>query len=48
MFVYKQFLAHVEQAAQRYETWIEKRSPGHLAAMQEFMKMMRPKTAKAA
>ncbi len=47
-FVYKQFLAHVEQAAQRYETWIEKRSPGHIAAMREFMKMMRNKPAKAA
>ena len=47
-FVYKQFLAHVEQAAKRYETWIEKRSPGHIAAMREFMKMMRPQPAKAA
>src|SRR6266481_6247851 len=47
-FVYKQFLAHVEKAAQRYETWIEKRSPGHIAAMREFMKMMRPQAAKAA
>src|ERR1051325_5133482 len=47
-FVYKQFLAHVEQAAQRYETWIEKRSPGHIAAMRQFMKTMRPPAAKAA
>jgi hypothetical protein len=47
-FVYKQFLAHVEQAAQRYETWIEKRSPGHIAAMRQFMKMMRPPAVKAA
>lgn len=47
-FVYKQFLAHVEQAAQRYETWIEKRSPGHVVAMRQFMKMMRPQIAKAA
>ena len=47
-FVYKQFLAHVEQAAQRYETWIEKRSPGHIAAMRQFMKTMRPQAAKAA
>jgi len=47
-FVYKQFLAHVEQAAQRYETWIEKRSPGHIAAMRQFMKMMRPPASKAA
>jgi len=44
----KQFLAHVEKAANRYETWIEARSPGHLAAMREFMKQMRGQTEKAA
>ena len=48
MFKYKGFLAHVEKAAQRYETWVEKRSPGHIAAMREFMKKMRPQAAKAA
>ncbi len=47
-FVSKQFLAHLEKAAQRYETWIESRSPGHIAAMREFMKQMRTQTAKAA
>ena len=47
-FKYKGFLAHVEKAAQRYESWIEGRSPGHIAAMREFMKQMRPKPAKAA
>src|ERR1700738_3661548 len=31
----KQFLGNMEQAAQRYEVWIEKRSPGHLAKMRE-------------
>ena len=46
-FANKQFLAHVEKAAQRYETWIEKRSPGHLAAMRQMMKQMRPQTATA-
>jgi hypothetical protein len=44
----KQFLGNIEQAAQRYEVWIEKRSPGHLAKMREFMKQMRPQSAKAA
>ena len=44
----KQFLAHLEKAAQRYEKWIESRSPGNLAAMREFMKMMRPQPTKAA
>jgi len=38
-----QFLANLEKAAKRYETWIESRSPGNLAAMREMMKQMRPK-----
>ena len=46
-FVNKQFLAHLEQAAIRYETWIEKRSPGHIAAMREFTKQMRGQVGKA-
>ncbi len=44
----KQFLVNIEQAAQRYEVWIEKRAPGHLAKMREFMKQMRTQSAKAA
>jgi hypothetical protein len=47
-FANKQFLAHVEKAAGRYETWIEARSPGHMNAMREFMKQMRAQSAKAA
>ena len=47
-FVSKQFLGHLEKAAQRYETWIESRSPGHLAAMRQFMQQMRSQLAKAA
>jgi len=47
-FVNKQFLAHLEKAAQRYETWIESRSPGHVAGMRQFMKQMRPQPAAAA
>ena len=47
-FANKQFLAHLEKAAQRYEAWIEKRSPGHVAAMRQFMKQMRTQPAKAA
>lgn len=35
-----QFLANIETAAERFEVWIEKRSPGHLAKMREFMKQM--------
>ena len=41
------FLAHLEKAAKRYEAWSEKRAPGHIAAMRDFMKQMRPQ-AKAA
>jgi hypothetical protein len=44
----KQFLAHLEKAAQRFEAWMDKRSPGHIAKMREFMKQMRPQPAKAA
>ena len=45
----RQFLANLEKAASRYETWIESRSPGHLAAMRQFMKQMWPAaTGKAA
>src|SRR5579862_8144319 len=42
------FLSNLEKTAQRYEVWIEKRSPGHLAAMRQMMKQMRSQNAKAA
>ena len=42
------YLAHLEKAVKRYEAWSEMRSPGHIAAMREFMKQMRPQPAKAA
>src|SRR5581483_8419425 len=41
MFVSTTFWSNLEKAAQRYEKWIESRSPGHIAAMREFMKKMR-------
>jgi hypothetical protein len=47
-FANKQFLANLEKAAQRYESWIESRSPGHVAAMRQFMKQMRAQQATAA
>jgi hypothetical protein len=47
-FVAKTFCANLEKVAQRYEKWIEERSPGHIAAMREFMKQMRAQPAKAA
>jgi hypothetical protein len=48
LFANKNFLGHLEKAAQRYETWIQPRSPGHIAAMRQMMKQMRPQTATAA
>jgi hypothetical protein len=48
LFKYNGYLVNLEKAAQRYETWIESRSPGHIAAMRQFMKQMRPQPAKAA
>jgi hypothetical protein len=48
MFASKQFLAHLEKTSTRFETWIESRSPGQLAAMREFTKKMRAQMSKAA
>ena len=39
-FVDKHFLAHMEKAAKRFESWTERRSPGHIAAMRQFMKQV--------
>jgi hypothetical protein len=47
-WVSKQFLAHLEKAANRFEAWSETRSPGHIAAMREFMKQMRAQVGQAA
>ncbi|MCC6861915.1 MAG: hypothetical protein IT158_25310 [Bryobacterales bacterium] len=44
----RQFLAHLEQAARRFEVWMENRSPGHIATMRQMMAQMRPQTAKSA
>ena len=48
LFVNQQFLANLEKAANRYEAWIESRSPGHLSAMREWQKQMRDRLTKAA
>jgi hypothetical protein len=47
-FKEKHFLAHLERAAQSYESWSERRSPGHVAAMRQFMQQLRPQRATAA
>ena len=36
MFSNEHFLGHLEKAANRYESWMESRSPGHINAMREF------------
>jgi hypothetical protein len=46
-FASKQFLSHLERAAQRYESWAESRTPGHVAAMRQFMQQTRLQPAKA-
>ena len=40
-------LANLEKAAKRYEAWAEKRSPGNIAAMREYMKQERSKAKSA-
>src|SRR5215469_8147414 len=47
-FANKQILAHLEQAAKRYETWSERRNPGHISAMRQFMQQMRGQAASGA
>jgi hypothetical protein len=46
-FADKNLLANLERAAQRYEVWSEQRSPGHVAAMRQFMQQQRAQSAKA-
>jgi hypothetical protein len=47
-FVNNQILANLEQAAKRYEEWSERRNPGHIAAMRQFMQQMRGQQASTA
>jgi hypothetical protein len=47
-FLDKNFLANLEKAAQRFEAWSERRAPGHIAAMQQFMRQMTSQSAAAA
>jgi len=41
-------LSNLEKAAQRYEAWSERRSPGSISAMRQLMQQERTKTAAAA
>src|SRR4030095_9145663 len=40
-FKNKNLLSNLERAAQRFEAWSERRSPGHIAAMRDFMRQQR-------
>lgn len=40
-------LSNLEKAAKRYEAWSDKRSPGHIAAMREFMQQEQAKAKSA-
>ena len=42
------FLTHLEQAAERFEAWSDKRTPGAIAAMRQMMKQMQPQRTAAA
>jgi hypothetical protein len=44
-FADKHSLEHLEKAAQRFEAWSERRSPGHIAAMRQFMQQQRAQAA---
>jgi hypothetical protein len=46
-FANKSLLANLEKAAQRFEAWSDRRSPGHITAMRQFMKQLRAKSATA-
>ncbi len=46
-FADKNVLANLERAAQRYEAWSEHRSPGHVAAMRQFIHQQRAQSAAA-
>jgi len=41
-------LANLEKAAQRFEEWSEKRAPGHIAAMRQYMEQERSQAKSAA
>jgi hypothetical protein len=48
LWVSDQAFANLEKAANRFEAWSEKRQPGHIAAMRQFMKQMSAQLAAGA
>ena len=47
-FVDPNLLSNLEKAAKRFEEWSEKRSPGHVAAMRQWMQQERAQKKSAA
>lgn len=47
-FADQNLLANLEKAAERFEVWSDRRSPGHIAAMRQFMQQVRAKSKAAA
>ena len=47
-FSNKLFLSHLEKAAIRFESWMEERSPGAIAAMRNMQQQFRKQAGKAA
>lgn len=47
-FANKNALLNLEKTAKRFEEWSERRSPGHIAAIRQFMQQRRAQTAAAA
>ena len=48
LFANPLFLAHLEKAVQRFESWSESRTPGHIAALRQMMKQMDMQISSAA
>ena len=48
MFAAPHFMRHMENTAAKYEAWMEKRAPGHVARMREFRKQMKAQMQKPA
>ena len=48
LFANPLFLAHLEKAAQHFESWSESRTPGHIAALRQMMKQMETQISSAA
>jgi hypothetical protein len=47
-FLDKNMLSNMEKAAQRFEAWSERRAPGHIAAMRQYMQQERAQRKSAA